>query len=67
MKNDLTKTEKKALWDIAEKCAGVPKGQKVGRWTHDDRVIICYSVLYKLILLNSKKEICQKKTNLLAE
>jgi len=47
MKN-FSEIEKKVMRDMAEKCAGVEPGQKRGRWTHEDRVAIVYSVLCSL-------------------
>jgi len=52
----MTKAEERVLWEIAEKCAGVAPGEKRGRWTHEDRVVVIYSVLCSLIRLNNKKE-----------
>lgn len=49
-----TKEEKKIIWEMAERCAGVAKGQKRGRWTHEDRVLIVYSVLCHLFSQNSE-------------
>lgn len=52
---DLSKKETKLLRELAEKCAGVAPGEKNGRWTHEDRVAIVYSVLCSLLRLNKKK------------
>lgn len=43
-----TKIEKQVIREMAEKCAGVPPGGKIGRWTHEDRVAVVYSVLCHL-------------------
>ncbi len=51
-----TKLEKQVLWEMAEKCAGVPPGEKIGRWTHENRVAIVYWVLCTLIRLNKIKK-----------
>jgi hypothetical protein len=48
----LTKKEEKEIWKMAERCAGVPKGQKWGRWTHEDRAVIVYAVICSLMRLN---------------
>jgi hypothetical protein len=53
---DITKKKNKILWEIAERCAGVAPGEKIGRWTHNDRVVICYAVLCSLIRLNKQKK-----------
>jgi hypothetical protein len=50
-----TKRERDLMWALAEKCAGVSPGEKIGRWTHEDRVAICYAVIYKLISINKKE------------
>ena len=62
MESLFTKLEKKILWDLAEKYAGVAPGQKQGRWTHEDRVAICYAVMCKLIRLNENKKHVKKDT-----
>ena len=51
----MTKKEDQALRDLAEKCAGIAPGEKTGRWTHEDRVAICYWVCKTLIKLNEIK------------
>lgn len=40
--------EKKYFQKLAHQVAGVRPGQKIGRWTHEQREVLCYSVLYKL-------------------
>lgn len=42
--------------ELAEKCAGVPKGGKIGRWTHEQRVMVVYSVLCSLFRLAERKK-----------
>lgn len=54
-KDDFTPEEKKVLWELAHKCAGVPPGGKQGRWTHEDRAAIVYAVMCALIRINKKK------------
>lgn len=51
----MTELEKDVLRELAEKCAGVAPGEKVGRWTHEDRVAVVYSVLCALCRLNKPK------------
>ncbi len=47
--------EQQVLWDMAERCAGVAKGEKMGRWTHEDRVLVVYSLLCSLLRISAKK------------
>ena len=54
MDDDFTKEEQEVLHQLAEKCAGVAPGEKRGRWTHEDRVAICYAVLCSLVRINKK-------------
>lgn len=50
----ITKKEKQVLMEMAERCAGVSKGEK-------GRVVVVYSVLCSLYNL-SKKHAAQKNT-----
>ncbi len=42
---------------MAERCAGIKKGEKHGRWTHEMRVAILYSVLLHLTKKNMKEQL----------
>ena len=53
---EITKEEKAVLLEMAERCAGVSKGGKVGRWSHEDRVAVVYSVLCSMYNLSKKDE-----------
>lgn len=52
----LTKDEKAVIRELAEKCAGVPIGQKLGRWTHEERVAVVYSVMCSLFRISKSKK-----------
>lgn len=53
---DLTKEEKDLLHALAEKAVYIQKGDKLGRWTREDRVAVVFSVLCSLVRLNLKNE-----------
>ena len=57
MKDTLTKEEKIVIREMAERCAGVSPGGKGGRWTHEGRVVVVYSVLCSLYRLSRRKKI----------
>jgi len=57
----MTKTEKQVIREMAERCAGVAPGERNGRWTHEDRVAIIYSVVCSIINLNNKKNVESNK------
>jgi hypothetical protein len=48
----MTKEQKKYLRELAHEIAGVRPGQKIGRWTHEEREALCYAVLFKLYNLS---------------
>jgi hypothetical protein len=59
-KNDFSKAEKQVIMEMAERCAGVAPGEKYGRWTHEDRVMLVYSVLCSLYRLNKRRKLNKK-------
>jgi len=51
----LTKQEKEVLWQMAEKAVTIPEGQKQGRWSRDERIVLVYSALCSIVRINEKK------------
>lgn len=56
----LTRDEEDVLHAMAEKIVFIPKGEKRGRWTREDRVALVYSVLCSLSRLGKKKNESKK-------
>lgn len=54
MKDILTKAEKAVLMELAEKCAARPGPEN--RYTHEDRIMIVYSVLCGMYRINKRKK-----------
>lgn len=45
------------LHELAEKAVSIPKGEKVGRWTREDRVAVVYSALCSIYRTNKAKQV----------
>lgn len=45
------------LWLMAESACTIPPGEKVGRWTRDDRVHLIFTVLCSLARMPRKTNI----------
>jgi hypothetical protein len=60
MRDVLTKREKQAIKVMAENAVSIKEGEKVGRWTREDRVAVVYSVLCSLFRMSKqkKKQVC---------
>ena len=43
------------LLELAEKAVFIQEGEKIGKWTRENRVALVYSVLCSLIRLNKRK------------
>lgn len=55
MKDILTKLEKEAIHEMAERAVTIQEGGKVGRWDRPARVILVYSVLCAMYRISKGK------------
>lgn len=44
--------EKQVLMEMAERAVTIPEGEKQGRWSRDERVILVYSALCSIVRIN---------------
>lgn len=56
MNKKLSKAEKTVLMNLAESAVSIPPGEKVGRWTREDRIMVVYSALCAIYRINKNKK-----------
>jgi hypothetical protein len=50
----LSKQEKQVLWEMAERAVTIPPGEKQGRWSREERVVLVYSALCSMVRISER-------------